>query len=58
MASLPDGGPLVRKRGQTMVEYVVVAGMLLASAAIFALLLATYREYGSRVLALMGSEYP
>jgi hypothetical protein len=41
-----------------MVEFVVVAGMLLACVAIFTLFNSTFREYGTRVLDLMGSEYP
>lgn len=47
-----------RKRGQAMVEYVVVAGMLMAALAILALLLYTFREYSNRVMDLVGSEYP
>ncbi|MEI6149774.1 MAG: hypothetical protein WCS01_11795 [bacterium] len=47
-----------RKRGQAMVEFVVVAGMVLASLAVLTVLLMTFREYGTRVLDLVGSEYP
>lgn len=47
-----------RKRGQAMVEFVVVAGMVLASLAVLTVLLLTFREYGTRVLDLVGSEYP
>lgn len=46
------------KSGQTMVEFVVVAGMILASVAILTLFLLTFREYGARILDLVGSEYP
>ena len=46
------------KHGQAMVEFVVVAGMLLASVAIFTLLQTVFQEYGTRVLDLVGSEYP
>jgi hypothetical protein len=46
------------KSGQTMVEFMVVAGMVLASLAILTLFLTTFREYGTRVLDLVGSEYP
>jgi hypothetical protein len=41
-----------------MVEYVVVAGMLLAAFAILTVLVYTFREYGTRVLDLVASEYP
>ena len=41
-----------------MVEFVVVAGMLLATMAIMMIFLGTFREYGTRVLNLVGSEYP
>ena len=47
-----------RKSGQGMVEYVVVAGILLASTAIMTLFLSVFRDYGTRVLNLVGSEYP
>lgn len=46
------------KSGQAMVEFVVVAGMLLATVAIMLVFLGTFREYGTRVLNLVGSEYP
>ena len=46
------------KRGQTITEYVIVAGMLMASLAILMFFLATFREYGGRVLDLTASEYP
>lgn len=41
-----------------MVEYVVIAGTLLAAMAIFYLFHATFKEFGTRVLNLIGSEYP
>ncbi len=47
-----------RKRGQAMVEFMVVAGMILAALAILWVFLATFKEYGTRVLNLVGSEYP
>ena len=46
------------RSGQAMVEYVVIAGTLLAAAAIFYLFHATFKEFGTRVLNLIGSEYP
>lgn len=47
-----------RKAGQAMVEFTVVAGMLLAAIAVLVLFLGTFAEYGGRVLDLVGSEYP
>ena len=46
------------RRGQATVEYIVVAGMLIATLAILVVFLATFREYGGRVLDLAASEYP
>ncbi|MEI7881234.1 MAG: hypothetical protein WCI95_10205 [bacterium] len=46
------------RSGQAMVEYVVVAGMLLAALLIFYIFQGTFREFGTRVLNLIGSEYP
>lgn len=46
------------KRGQAMVEFMVVMGVLLATVAIMTVFLGTFREYGTRVLNLIGSEYP
>lgn len=63
-AALKDGFPeqAVRvpeaKRGQTMIEYAIVAGMLLAAVAILAVFLYTFREHSGRVLDLVSSEYP
>ncbi len=54
MAGSRDQG----KRGQAMVEFMVVAGMVMASLAILWVFLATFKEYGTRVLTLVGSEYP
>ncbi len=41
-----------------MVEFVVVAGILLATVAIMTIFLNTFQSYGTRVLNLVGSEYP
>ena len=46
------------RSGQAMVEFVVVMGTMLATVAILMLFLGTFREYGTRVLNLVGSEYP
>lgn len=50
---LPDS-----KRGQAMVEYVFVAVMLIATVAIMAILLYTFKEHSGRVIGLVASEYP
>ena len=45
-------------RGQAMIEYMIVAVMLLALVAIFALMLYALRQHSGRVLELVASEYP
>jgi len=46
------------KRGQAMVEYLVITGILLASLAILTLFLETFKEYGTRILDMVSSDYP
>jgi hypothetical protein len=46
------------RSGQTMIEYVIVASMLVLAASILAVFLYAFREYGGRVLDLVASEYP
>ena len=46
------------RSGQAMVEYVVIAGTLMATTLIFLLFQGTFNEFGTRVLNLIGSEYP
>jgi len=41
-----------------MIEYVVVAAMLLGTVAILAVLLHAFREHSGRVLDLVAWEYP
>jgi hypothetical protein len=41
-----------------MIEYLIVAAMLLAVVAIFALLLYALRQQSGRALELVASEYP
>lgn len=52
--------PTIRNssRGQAIVEYVIIAGMLMASLGILTLFLVTFKEYGGRIFALVSSEYP
>ena len=47
-----------RREGQAMVEYLVMTGILLASLAILTLFLVTFKEYGYRILEMVGSDYP
>ena len=46
------------RSGQAMTEYVLTAGILLATVAMLALFLYTFKEHSGRVLELAGSEYP
>jgi hypothetical protein len=46
------------KRGQAMVEYVIMAGMMVAMVSIMAVLLYALKEHNVRVLDLVSSEYP
>ena len=60
---LPDspGGRdafFISSRGQAMAEYVIIAGLLMASLGILTVFFVTFKEYGGRILALVSSEYP
>lgn len=44
--------------GQAMIEYLMMAGILLASLAILTLFLETFKEYGARILDMVSSDYP
>ena len=48
----------ISSRGQAMVEYVIIAGLLMASLGILTVFFVTFNEYGGRILALVSSEYP
>ena len=47
-----------RRCGQATVEFVTVMGLLMLVLVMLALLLYTFKEYGGRVMDLVGSEYP
>ncbi len=47
-----------RRRGQALVEFVVLAGILMALVAVMALFLYAFKEYGGRVLDLVAAEFP
>ena len=46
------------RSGQATAEFVTTLAMLTLTVVVLALLLYTFREYGGRVLNLVGSEYP
>ncbi len=46
------------RRGQVMLEFIIVASMMILTVSILAVLLYTFKENSSRVLYLVGSEYP
>lgn len=48
----------ISSRGQALAEYVIIAGLLMASLGILAVFFVTFHEYGGRILALVSSEYP
>ncbi|MFA5042460.1 MAG: hypothetical protein WC381_01285 [Kiritimatiellia bacterium] len=48
----------ISSRGQAMMEYVIIAGLLMAALGILTVFLVTFKEYGGRILALVSSEYP
>jgi len=48
----------ISARGQAMVEYIIIAGLLMASLGILAVFFVTFQEYSGRILALVSSEYP
>jgi hypothetical protein len=46
------------KGGQTITEYVIVAGVLVAAVAVVSVSLYTFREQSGRILNLVSSDYP
>ena len=48
----------ISSRGQAMTEYVIIAGLLMASLGILTVFFVTFQEYSGRILALVSSEYP
>ena len=47
-----------QRRGQATTEFMAVMGLLMLVLVMLALLLYTFKEYGGRVMDLVGSEYP
>lgn len=46
------------KNGQAMIEYIIVAGILMSMMAVMALFLYIFRENSGRILDFVASEYP
>ena len=46
------------RAGQTAVEYILAAGVLVACVGVMAVLLYALRQHAGRVLLLIGSDYP
>lgn len=46
------------RRGQAMIEYIIIAALLFSTMTIMAVFLRTFRQHGERTLALAASEYP
>ena len=55
---IPHSAFRISSRGQAMAEYVIIAGLLMASLGILTVFFVTFKEYGGRILALVSSEYP
>lgn len=47
-----------RRSGQAAIEYLVVAGVLLATVVLISVFLYSFREQSDRVLNIAASEYP
>ena len=54
----PHSALHISSRGQALAEYVIIAGLLMASLGILTVFFVTFKEYGGRILALVSSEYP
>lgn len=56
------GSAFFRRRGhiggQVMVEYVIMAGILITTVAILSVFLYAFKQHSARVLDLAASEYP
>ena len=47
-----------KRSGQTMIEYLIIAAMLLATIPVMAIFLRALRQNNARTLELAASEYP
>ena len=50
--------PALGREGQTLTEYVIVAGVLVGVVAVLSVFLYTFREQSGRVLDLVAWDYP
>ena len=46
------------RNAQAMIEYVVIAGMLVAVFFMLSLFLGVFSEYGARILDMVAADYP
>jgi len=51
-------GSAAGKRGQAMIEYVIIAVLLIATVSILAVFLYTFKQNSGRTLDLIAYEYP
>ncbi len=47
-----------QKKGQAVIEYVIMTLLLLSSAVILSIFLYTYKQHSERIVNLVASEYP
>ena len=47
-----------KRAGQAMIEYVVIAGMLLASVVIFSMFMYAFKQDSGRSMDIVAYEYP
>ena len=61
LKALPGSNMQTKKNGragQAMVEYAIVAGLLVVCLGVLSLFFVTFREYSGRIIALVSSDYP
>jgi len=46
------------KKGQAVIEYVIMTLLLLSTAVVLSIFLYTYKQHSERVVNLVASEYP
>jgi len=52
------GNEVLSRRGQAMIEYVIMMCLLLSTITIISIFLYTYKQHSDRVVNLVSSEYP
>jgi hypothetical protein len=53
-----NAGERKENGGQALVEYVIIAGIMVLSVTIISLFMYTFKEQSSRILDLVSSEFP